>query len=307
MKEVIKEKQLESLRNKAKKLTYIVYILSAVSLPLYMWLFYIVMRQEEEILTLFAVIKLVFVAVVLSIATLGLLWYVIVRHAYDHFNESFKSKYVVQTINKISGFDKLQYVCESGFLWDEVRNAAVVACGDKKYYESEDLLFGEYENVRFKISDVTTKKIVRRNKKSRIEEIFSGQIICLLQFDNTKVSKGHLQIFEKEFLSDMSGWKAEHKIHTENETFNSRFRIYADDAHNAYYILTPQRMEKIMSFADAVQYQVSLVFCDEKLFVAVKRESMFDAVVDEPISKQIEKIIEDAKLIQKAKEILIMS
>ena len=62
-----------------------------------------------------------------------------------------------------------------------------------------------------------------------------------------------------------------------------------------------------MSFADAVQYQVSLVFCDEKLFVAVKRESMFDAVVDEPISKQTEKIIEDAKLIQKAKEILIMS
>ena len=44
------------------------------------------------------------------------------------------------------------------------------------------------------------------------------------------------------------------------------------DEHNAYYILTPQRMEKIMEFADAVEGQISLVFYDEKLFAAVRRE-----------------------------------
>ena len=67
------------------------------------------------------------------------------------------------------------------------------------------------------------------------------------------------------------------------------------DEHNAYYILTPQRMEKIMEFADAVEGQISLVFYDEKLFAAVRRESMFDAVMDEPVSKQTEYIHSESK------------
>lgn len=103
----------------------------------------------------------------------------------------------------------------------------------------------------------------------------------------------------------MSGQKAEHKIYTENENFNSRFSVYASDEHNAYYILTPQRIEKIMSFADTVNGQVSLVFCDENLFIAVRNESMFDANINEPVANQTAKITKDAKFIQKAKEILI--
>lgn len=196
---------------------------------------------------------------------------------------------------------------KGGFTWDDVRNAAAVNCGDKRYYDSEDLLMGEYENIRFQISDVCTRKMVRMSKKNRVEEIFSGQMICLDQFDDTKRSNGHIQIFEKKFMSNMVGWKAENEIHTENEIFNSRFSVFAYDEHNAYYILTPQRMEKIMYFADVMNGQVSFVFRDEKLFVAVRRDSMFDASIDEPVSKQTKNIIEDAEFIQMAKEILIAS
>ncbi len=296
--------QLEKLREKAKKLEKTAIILSVISFPFYMWLFYTAMIRKEDMSGIF-IAKMAFVAAVLAAATFGLLWMVIVKHTYDKFNEIFKAEYVIQTIGSINGFEDLKYYQKNGFSWDEVRNAAVVACGDKKYFESEDLLFGIYDNIRFKISDVCTKKIVHRNKKNRIKEIFSGQIICLFQFDDIKLSSGHLQIFEKEFLSNMSGWKAEHEIHTENETFNSRFAVYASDEHNAYYILTPQRMEKIISFADAVNGQVSIVFIDDKLFVAVKRDSMFDANIDEPVANQTTKIKEDANFIQKAKEILV--
>ena len=62
-----------------------------------------------------------------------------------------------------------------------------------------------------------------------------------------------------------------------------------------------------MEFADAVEGQISLVFYNEKLFAAVRRESMFDAVMDEPVSKQTEYILEDADFNQKAKGILIAS
>lgn len=309
----MQEEQLEKMRLKAKNLEKVVIVLSVVMLLVYIAIGYLLATQENGIGTLSAmkavifIAEIIFVVAVVAVGTGLLLWLIIVKHAYDKFNLSFKSKYVQQVISSIKGFEKLQYVPKGGFTWDDVRNAAAVNCGDKRYYDSEDLLMGEYENIRFQISDVCTRKMVRMSKKNRVEEIFSGQMICLDQFDDTKRSNGHIQIFEKKFMSNMIGWKVENEIHTENEIFNSRFSVFAYDEHNAYYILTPQRMEKIMYFADVMNGQVSFVFRDEKLFVAVRRDSMFDASMDEPVSKQTRNIIEDAEFIQMAKEILIAS
>lgn len=313
MEQRMQEEQLEKMRLKAKNLEKVVIVLSVVMLLVYIAIGYLLATQENGIGTLSAmkavifIAEIIFVVAVVAVGTGLLLWLIIVKHAYDKFNLSFKSKYVQQVISSIKGFEKLQYVPKGGFTWDDVRNAAAVNCGDKRYYDSEDLLMGEYENIRFQISDVCTRKMVRMSKKNRVEEIFSGQMICLDQFDDTKRSNGHIQIFEKKFMSNMIGWKAENEIHTENEIFNSRFGVFAYDEHNAYYILTPQRMEKIMYFADVMNGQVSFVFRDEKLFVAVRRDSMFDASIDEPVSKQTKNIIEDAEFIQMAKEILIAS
>lgn len=309
----MQEEQLEKMRLKAKTLEKVVVVLSVVMLLVYIAIGYLLATQENGIGTLSGmkavifIAEIIFVVAVVAVGTGLLLWLIIVKHAYDKFNLSFKSKYVQQVISSIEGFEKLQYVPKGGFTWDDVRNAAAVNCGDKRYYDSEDLLMGEYENIRFQISDVCTRKMVRMSKKNRVEEIFSGQMICLDQFDDTKRSNGHIQIFEKKFMSNMVGWKAENEIHTENEIFNSRFSVFAYDEHNAYYILTPQRMEKIMYFADVMNGQVSFVFRDEKLFVAVRRDSMFDASIDEPVSKQTKNIIEDAEFIQMAKEIFIAS
>lgn len=309
----MQEEQLEKMRLKAKNLEKVVIVLSVVMLLVYIAIGYLLATQENGIGILSGmkavifIAEIIFVVAVVAVGTGLLLWLIIVKHAYDKFNLSFKSKYVQQVISSIEGFEKLQYVPKGGFTWDDVRNAAAVNCGDKRYYDSEDLLMGEYENIRFQISDVCTRKMVRMSKKNRVEEIFSGQMICLDQFDDTKRSNGHIQIFEKKFMSNMVGWKAENEIHTENEIFNSRFSVFAYDEHNAYYILTPQRMEKIMHFADVMNGQVSFVFRDEKLFVAVRRDSLFDASIDEPVSKQTKNIIEDAEFIQMAKEILIAS
>ena len=313
MEQTIQEAQLEKMRLKAKKLEKVVIVLSVVMLLAYIVVGCMLAFQENGIATLSGVKAVIFVAeiiFVVAVVALGtglLLWMIIVKYAYDKFNLSFKSKYVLQVINAVEGFEKLKYVPKGGFTWDDVRNAAAVNCGDKRYYDSEDLLMGEYENIRFQISDVCTRKMVRMSKKNRVEEIFSGQMICLDQFDDKKKSNGHVQIFEKKFMSNMIGWKAENEIHTENEVFNSRFSVFAHDEHNAYYILTPQRMEKIMHFADVMNGQVSSVFRDEKLFVAVRRDSMFDASMDEPVSKQTKNILQDAEFIQMAKEILIAS
>lgn len=313
MEQTIQEAQLEKMRLKAKKLEKVVIVLSVVMLLAYIVVGCMLAFQENGIATLSGVKAVIFVAeiiFVVAVVALGtglLLWMIIVKYAYDKFNLSFKSKYVLQVINAVEGFEKLKYVPKGGFTWDDVRNAAAVNCGDKRYYDSEDLLMGEYENIRFQISDVCTRKMVRMSKKNRVEEIFSGQMICLDQFDDKKKSNGHVQIFEKKFMSNMIGWKAENEIHTENEVFNSRFSVFAHDEHNAYYILTPQRMEKIQQFCRRHEWAGILCISGEKLFVAVRRDSMFDASMDAPVSKQTKNILQDAEFIQMAKEILIAS
>ena len=130
MEDFINVEQLENLRKKAKRLDKIVTVLSVISFPLYIWLFYAAMIQEE--MSGIFIAKLVVVAAVLSLGTFGLLWLIIAKHAYNKFNENFKTKYVVQTINEIKGFDDLRYYQKNGFSWDDVKNMGVVACGDKR-------------------------------------------------------------------------------------------------------------------------------------------------------------------------------
>lgn len=300
----ISEEQLEMMREKTQKIQKVVFVISFIIFLFLLFLVYVASGHIQDA-SAFDIIKLLIVAVALAFGIFVLLWMIIVKSTYDKFNEAYKTKYVLYTISQIDGFKDLEFMPKSGFSWMDIKNAGIVNCGQERYYESEDLLSGTYENVGFKISDVTTKKVVRRDDDDRVEEIFKGQVMCLHRFDDFKTSDGYLQIFENQFLSGMAGWKAEHHIETEDEAFNKRFSIYTDDEHNAYYILTPQRMEKIMRFADLVDSQVSLVFHDKELFVAAKRDSMFDADMSVPVKEQTTKITEDAVFIQKVKEILV--
>ena len=300
----ISEEALEKLRRKAKVRTYATYILALLVLLGSLPCFYMFLEGEEDS-TILRILESVFGAAILSCGALGLFWIVLARSAYNRFDETFKTRYVLPLIKTQAGFSDLRYVQKAGFDWDEIRNAAVVACGDKKYYESEDLLMGNYEGIPFKFSDVTTKRIVHRNKKNRIEEIFSGQVLGFKQY-GLKESDGHLQIFQKEFLSNIKGWTAEHKIETDNALFNKKFQIFAADEHNAYYILTPQLMEKIITFSDAIGEQIAIAFRGGYMFIAICRvRSMFNPYVDKPVSEQTKLILEDISILQRAKEILI--
>lgn len=301
MNDIISEDQLESLRLKAKSRVTIMCMLSMFAFLLFSGLFYMALKGEEEIFWLF-VVKVLVVSGVLALTVLGILWYVMVRSVYNEFNESFKSKYVLEVIGKSSGFTNLLYTHNGGFSWDDVRNFAVVNCGDKNCYECEDMVSGEYENVKFKICDVVTKRKVRRDKKTRIDEIFAGQILCL-ELDNGNRSNGYVQVFERQFLSNISGWKAEHSICTENEEFNKRFDVFASDEQNAHCILNNRCINKIMEFTDIIDCQVSMVFWENKLFVAVNRDSMFDALVDVPVYLQTQEIAKDVEFIKIVKRL----
>ena len=237
----------------------------------------------------------------------GIFYMLFVKKAYEKFNFYFKQNYVLPLIQESGYFQDVSYSAQNGFSYREIRDSAVVASGDPKYYHSEDFLSGSYQGIRFLYGDVETKRIVSSGKRRRVETIFEGQVMRFSTFDETKRSFGHLQIFEKEFLSNIKGWTAQNKIQTENEAFNKRVEVYSADSLNAFYILTPQMMEQIMQFADEADGQISIAFTGSVMYVAIHRiRSMFDGYVDKPIEKQEEDIYSDMKLLCRAGDLLIM-
>ncbi len=296
------EAKLEALRESAKRRTYLAYALAAAAFPFYWWLFY---THEFAADGSAAIIKNAIAAAVASAGTFGFLYTVVARRAHSRFVESFKAKYVLPAISALPGFSQLEFRSREGFEWEEVRDAAVVKCGDRKYFKREDLLTGLYEGVRFRISDVTARRMVKKGKRRELENLFEGQVMCFSRFDDSKVSSGFVQVFQRELFTDIGGARAEHKIMTENAAFNDKFNVFAEDEHNAYYILTPQLIGKIMEFSEAAGAPVSLVFVGEKLYAAVKRRGMFIPVLDEPVSVQKERLGGDVAVLRKAAELLI--
>ena len=94
--------------------------------------------------------------IVIAVLAWALFYWLIVKPEYDRFNNLFKNKYVISTIQEIGVFQDLSYQPRGGLTHDEIRNAAVVACGDKRRFESEDMLSGCYQGLRFRYCDVST-------------------------------------------------------------------------------------------------------------------------------------------------------
>lgn len=304
MRGLMGEEQIEKLRGKAKIRTYIVYGLTIISFLFYLWLSYELFKEDGDALWLM-LLKMAAAAAVLAVGTLGALWLLIARGAYNRFRESFKTEYVLEILERIPEFQDLKYQQKNSFTWEEIRDAAVICCGDKNYFKGEDLLMGRYQGAPFRLSDVTVQRIIRRDRKNRVEELFDGQVMCFSLPAGMETGAGRLQIFQKEFFSDLRGRKAGHKIHTGNETFDKKFQVYAEDEKDGYRILSPLMQEKIQVFAAAAGGQTAITFWGERLYVAVNGRSLFDPAVDEPVAEQKKKILEDVGIIRKAGELLL--
>ena len=243
---------------------------------------------------------------VVAFGFVAVFYELLIKKAYRDFNSFFKQSYVMPLIQNSGCFRDLSYSPRGGFSYNEIRDSAVVASGEARYYHSEDMLSGNYQGIKFQYADVKTRHMVSSGKRREVRTIFEGQVMRFATFDETKRSVGHLQIFQKEFLSNVKGWTAQNRIETENEAFNRRFQVYSADPHSAFYILTPRMMEQILRFADEVKEQVSITFNGRVLYVAITRtRNMFDGYIDTPLAEQTADIRQDIQLLCRAGDLLI--
>lgn len=61
-------------------------------------------------------------------------------------------------------------------------------------------------------------------------------------------------------------------VYMESEGFNERFLVGAPNPHEAFYLLTPQMMERLLHLSSAIDGRLMFFFMDNRLYVAVQSD-----------------------------------
>lgn len=173
-------------------------------------------------------------------------------------------------------FDSAKFEYWGGLTEMEVMQTSLYKLGN--CLESEDLLTGEYKGVSFKQADVHIWNHVESEDKNEDVEYFDGRIIM---FDTKSDYCSSVRVISKPRTSGKGdyrlGFDEEHRVEMESMEFNDAFKVYARTGHDAFYILTPDVMEKMMKIfqeycrTSGNRYRdMSFHFRDDKFYFAIE-------------------------------------
>lgn len=211
------------------------------------------------------------------------------------FSLEYKKFFVLKSLDNI--FDNLIYEPKRGLDKSIIVNTEMIYMGNS--YFSDDYISGRYKNINFIQADVYIKNVskIRFTKGT----IFKGK---WLVFDFNKKFKAKIMVKEKEFYGSKVGNLSSHfsykKIRLENYKLGDKFDIYAQNEHEAFYILTPSLIGKMESICNRVPGKLIFCFTDNKLHVGINNNrSSFEHNVFFRINeeKAMNEVINNVKLI----------
>lgn len=203
-------------------------------------------------------------------------------------------------------FDDLTMETDGGFREDWVSAQHFIPTGNR--FSSDDLICGSYRGCPFRRSDVCTQQVTSTGKTTTVTTLFEGPWMI---FQFPKEFTHYLLVREKEFLANgkpggwFSGLHAE-KIRMESEPFNAKFEVYAENEHEAFYLLTPHFMEKLEQAEQEIKGRMYYGFIGSEFHVAVdNHENSFEPPVFSAVTESDLKDIEhQARLIGELIEVL---
>lgn len=183
------------------------------------------------------------------------------RKKSKEFKELYKQHFVAALLGEF--FENPQYIWDKGFTSDAVRSFGLSQMGNRFY--SEDYISGTYKGIPFEQSDVKIQYHTSSGKSSHTTTYFSGRMF-VFHFTGRNVLP--VQIFSERFsyrAKPIERFKM-NKVNLESVEFNKRFDVKAVNEHDAFYVLTPQMMEKLFDLQSRFG-NVALNFSGDRLFL----------------------------------------
>lgn len=183
----------------------------------------------------------------------------ILKNITKEYKKLYKENFVVKVLK--DKLDDVKYDYERGLEERYVRRFGISKMGNR--YESEDYLKASYKGIEFEQADVSIS-----NKNDDTTTVyFKGRMFA---FDFPYKSVSSVQIFTKGFPfqgTPMENYNMK-KIKMESENFNKLFDVKSANEMEAFYVLTPQMMEKIEIIKQKYNH-VGLNFQNNKLFLGI--------------------------------------
>ena len=214
---------------------------------------------------------------------------------HEKFKSSFEEMFVVKALKDV--FTDLEYSSGKGIDKSVLKSTNMIQLGDR--YSSKNFIKGKYKNVYLEQADVHIEQSYQTKDGVKFVTLFKGRWII---FDFNKYFRANMLVRQRNFRNSKgcSIFSNLHKVVTEDESFNNEFKVYAQDDHEAFYILTPSLIEKIQNVANGIDGSLIFCFVDNKLHIGINnsqdsfKHSIFRKVDAEKIK---ESISSDIKLI----------
>ena len=210
----------------------------------------------------------------------------------------YKNYFVYNALKEI--FTDLEYEPEMGISRETLRDTKMIDTSDR--YHSNDYIKGKYKDVNFISSDVHIEEEHERedkdgNKETYYVTLFMGRWFI---FDFNKTFKSNLCVSQTTSVIRFYDLNYE-KINLEDEEFNKNFLVYAQNEHEAFYILSPSFMERIKDLSLKINGKLILCFNNNKLYLGLNNyldsfepsmhKKVNETIIKDTIKKDIDVII----------------
>lgn len=295
----MKFEDVENARVRYKdKLTRASLITVSILLVLALIVFFAITGANFSIVT---ILPALFMSIIFVFAITAIVVAIATRKEAAEYKKTYKAYFVEQNLAKT--FTNLQYQHEAGLNKQVLAATQMINTGDR--YSSNDLTMGKYKNVNFTQADVhIEEEYTDSDGDTHYTTIFRGRFMI---FEFPKKFNFKLEVVSKFFgvgkvpgRNPQTGRKFE-KFEVESIDFNKKFKIYAEDGFETFYLLDPSFILKIEKVS--AEYDKKMIFCfvDNKLYVGINegKDSFEPPRPSKPIDEQleIEKVSHDIKVI----------
>ena len=261
--------ELETVRKKYAKKLVIFLALAFLVFGLSVALIIVVMLSVDFDISSVPLVASPAFAVIcfLGAGIIGIIAYFATRKDATAYQKLYKAHFVEKALQEV--FTDLSYSHDAGMPAEALASTEMISLGD--IYTSNDLTSGKYKDTSFRQADVhVQEKHTDSDGNTSYSTIFKGRWI---EFEFPKAFNFRLEVAQKWFGATRvpkgkNGRKFE-KFQTESPTFNKKFKIYAEDGFEVFYILDPALIDHIENLTNVHKGKFLLCFIEQKLSVAI--------------------------------------
>lgn len=293
----MKDKEIKKIQEKIRKRSKIIIgILTIVFIIVLIPLVMCALKEEDMIAKILMILSFIFLVFVVEFAAYFTVELIVNGKDTNYVAKEAKEyaiEYIEETTKKedpIKDIKDVKYD-EKGLPKERIKNMI----NPWNYYTSNDYIEGKYKDIHFEFADVFIGQDFKDGETAQRK--FLGRVLI---FDSKEKKSLKVHIETKRFACS----KPLHtKVDIKDESFSKIFNVSAENEKDAYSLLTPTLIKKIINLKNNDNCDIVVDFRDGKIFLAINNKKdafQFDGykeVNSEIIREQDNKEIESIKAI----------